>query len=95
MIVLGQLPHCSELVLDITLKLRKQAFAAARPAPLQSLLDCAGMSDRHLTRIGRLTAVCAENSDSNVLVMQPTDHGMRHDASDPLNRAGDWRIFVQ
>ena len=49
MIVLGQLPHCSELVLDITLKLRKQAFAAARPAPLQSLLDCAGMSDRHLT----------------------------------------------
>ena len=58
MIVLGQLPHCSELVLDITLKLRKQAFAAARPAPLQSLLDCAGMSDRHLTRIGRLTALC-------------------------------------
>ena len=39
--------------------------------------------------------VCAENSDSNVLVMQSTDHGMRHDASDPLNRAGDWRIFVQ
>ena len=58
MIVLGQLPHCSELVFDITLKLRKQAFAAARPAPLQSLLDCAGMSDRHLTRIGRLTALC-------------------------------------
>ena len=44
--------------MDITLKLRKQAFAAARPAPLQSLLDCAGMSDRHLTRIGRLTALC-------------------------------------
>jgi hypothetical protein len=29
-----------------------------RARRLQSLLDCAGMSDRHLTRIRRLTALC-------------------------------------
>jgi hypothetical protein len=28
-----------------------------------------------------------ENLDSDVLVMQFADQGMRHDASDPLNRA--------
>jgi hypothetical protein len=39
--------------------------------------------------------VCAENSDSNVLVMQPTDHGVRYDTSDPLNRPRDRRILVQ
>ena len=39
--------------------------------------------------------LCVPKFNSNVLVMQSTDHGMRHDASDPLNRAGDWRIFVQ
>jgi hypothetical protein len=32
-----------------------------------------------------LKAVCAENSESDVLVMQTADQGMRHDASDPLN----------
>ncbi len=36
----------------------------------------------------RTMAVCAENSDSDVLVMQTVDHGMGHDASDPLNWAG-------
>jgi hypothetical protein len=39
--------------------------------------------------------VCAENSDSNVLVMKPTDQGVRHDASDLLNRPRDRRILVQ
>ena len=39
--------------------------------------------------------VRTENSDSGVLVMKPTDQGMRHDATDPLNRARDRRIFVQ
>src|SRR5262245_14180452 len=39
--------------------------------------------------------VRTENSDSGVLVMKPPDQGMRHDATDPLNRARDRRIFVQ
>ena len=39
--------------------------------------------------------VCAENSDSDVLVMQRADQRMRHNASNPLNRARDWRILVQ
>jgi hypothetical protein len=41
------------------------------------------------------TCVCTENSDSHVLVMQSAQQRMRCDASDPLNRAREWRIFVQ
>jgi hypothetical protein len=40
-------------------------------------------------------AVCAENSDSDVLVIQTADHGMGHDASDPLNWAREWRMLGQ
>jgi hypothetical protein len=36
--------------------------------------------------------VYAENSDSDVLVMQSTDERMRYDASDPLNRTRNWCI---
>jgi hypothetical protein len=39
--------------------------------------------------------VCTENLDSDVLMMQSADHGVRRDASDLLNRAGDRRIVVQ
>jgi hypothetical protein len=39
--------------------------------------------------------VRAENLDPGVLVVQSANQGMRHDASDPLNRARDWRILVQ
>ncbi len=39
--------------------------------------------------------VRTENSDSGVLVMKPAHQGIRHDATDPLNRARDRRIFVQ
>ena len=35
-----------------------------------------------------------ENSDSGVLVMKPADQGMRHDATDPLNRARDSRWWT-
>jgi len=38
--------------------------------------------------------VCTENSDSNVLVMQPADQGIRYNASGLLNRARNWRILV-
>jgi ABC-type uncharacterized transport system substrate-binding protein len=43
----------------------------------------------------RALGVRTENSDSDVLMMQSADHGMRRDVSDPLNRAGGWRILVQ
>jgi hypothetical protein len=39
--------------------------------------------------------VRAENLDPGVLVMQSANEGMRHDASDPLNRARDRSILVQ
>jgi len=40
----------------------------------------------------RLLAVRAENLNPDVLVMQPANKGVRHDASDLLNRARDRRI---
>jgi hypothetical protein len=39
--------------------------------------------------------VRAENLNPDVLVMQPANHGVRHDASDLLNRARERRILVQ
>jgi hypothetical protein len=42
-----------------------------------------------------LVPVRAENLNPDVLEMPPADQGMRHDATDPLNRARDRRIFVQ
>jgi hypothetical protein len=60
-------------------------------------------------RIGRRTAarswppnavangspVCTENSDSDVLVVKPTDECMRRNTSDPLNRTRYRGILVQ
>ena len=42
-----------------------------------------------------LAPVCTENLDSDVLMMQPADQGMRHNSSDPLNWARDRRILSQ
>src|SRR5262249_43420319 len=39
--------------------------------------------------------VCTENSDSNILMMQPADQGVRNDATAPLNGTPEWRILVQ
>jgi len=39
--------------------------------------------------------VCTENLDSHVLMMQSTKNSMRPDATDPLNWARKWRVFVQ
>src|SRR5262249_54697705 len=39
--------------------------------------------------------VRAENLNPGVLVMQPANQDIRHDASDPLNRARDRCILVQ
>ena len=40
-------------------------------------------------------AVCTKNSDSHVAVMQSAKERMRRDATDSLNRARQWRIFVK
>src|SRR5258706_16339589 len=50
--------------------------------------------DRHDHLRGR-ARVCTENSDSHVVVMQSAEEWLRRDASDPLHRAREWRIFVQ
>jgi hypothetical protein len=42
-----------------------------------------------------MSPVRAENLDPDVLVMQPANQGVRHDASDLLNRARDRSILVQ
>ena len=39
--------------------------------------------------------VCAEKLDSNILVVQSTDHGMRHDMADLLDWARNGCIHVQ
>ena len=45
--------------------------------------------------VGSPTPVRAENLNPGLLAMQPANQGMRHDASDPLNRAKDRRTLVQ
>jgi hypothetical protein len=42
-----------------------------------------------------LPAVCTENLDSDVLVMQPANQSIRYNASNPLNWARDRRILFQ
>ena len=42
-----------------------------------------------------MVVVRAENLNPDVLVMQPANQGVRHDASDLLNRARERRILVQ
>jgi hypothetical protein len=39
--------------------------------------------------------VCTENLNPDVVVMKSAKDGVRFDASGPLNRARDRRIFVQ
>jgi hypothetical protein len=40
-----------------------------------------------LRSLSTLPPVCTEKSDSDVLMMQPADEGLRYDASDPLDRS--------
>ncbi len=44
---------------------------------------------------GHGTVVCTENSNSHVVVMQSAEERTRRDATDRLNRAREWRVFVQ
>jgi len=39
--------------------------------------------------------VCTENLNPNVMMMKSAKDGVRFDASGPLNRARDRRIFIQ
>jgi hypothetical protein len=52
-----------------------------------------GAQDRYTLQVPN--GVCAENLDSDVLVMQPANQGIRHNASDPLNWARDRCILGQ
>ena len=47
------------------------------------------------TRYGGLQAVCTENLNAGVIVMQSTEERMRVNDPRPLNRARDRRIFIQ
>jgi hypothetical protein len=64
-----------------------------RPAIQPNVGTIAAQLDEALGAV--VTGVCTEKLDSDVLVMKPPDQGMRHDATDPLNRSRDRRIFVQ
>ena len=65
-------------------------------APLHdNVTDIAAGGNRALVKGRRLTRVCTENSNSNVLVVQPTDERMRRNASGPLNGSGSRCILVQ
>ena len=44
---------------------------------------------------GQLKAVCTENLDPGIVVMESAEDGRRFDAPGRLNRARDWCIFVQ
>jgi hypothetical protein len=64
-------------------------------AVTNSALNAASEFPSRRIEISDSRTVCTEKLDSDVLVMKPADQGMRHDATDPLNRARDRRIFVQ
>jgi hypothetical protein len=68
---------------------KEQQFAKLRESREEGTREKGG------TETSPKRTVCTENLDSDVLVMKSTDQGMRHDASDPLNRARDRRIFGQ
>jgi hypothetical protein len=56
----------------------------------------ASLADREISSANRPeTLVRAENLNPDVFVMQPANQGVRHDASELLNRATDWSILVQ
>ena len=58
--------------------------------------DAAMSLDSRQTVLGPTSRpVRAENLNPDVLVMQPANQGVRHDASDLLNRARDRRILIQ
>jgi hypothetical protein len=39
--------------------------------------------------------LCTENLDSNILMTQSANQGLRDDVSDPLNRARDWLSLLK
>jgi hypothetical protein len=49
----------------------------------------------HFSNLCVHASVRAENLNPDVLVMQPANPGVRHDASDLLNRGRDRSILVQ
>jgi len=74
--------------------LRHQISIALRRNPPR--LRLRGVDRTLLVWMRRLWwGVCTENLNPHVMVMKSAKDGVRFDAPGRLNRARDWRIFVQ
>src|SRR5262249_45960825 len=77
-------------------ELLKLGFAVAQSTVAKYMGGGGGPSSQGWATFLRNHApVCTENSDSNILMMQPADQGVRNDATAPLNGTPEWRILVQ
>jgi hypothetical protein len=87
-------PHWVSLIDTIAMRrpsrLRSIFRSLSKPANLAG-----GIVRPHWNSLAHGKPVCTENSDSHVVVMQSAEERMRRDATDPLNRTREWRIFVQ
>src|SRR5258707_1866340 len=59
------------------------------------LADALARQRELLADLLQRVAVCTQNSDSHVVGMQSTEEWLGCDASDPLHRGREWRVFVQ
>jgi hypothetical protein len=68
---------------------------AAMSRDLQSIITQPWREMRKRVTGSPDTPVCTENLNPHVMVMKPAKDRVRIDASSSMNRARDWRIFVQ
>ena len=76
-------------------KIKSERNGGAAQTRLGWLQRPLSLSETYALKYWWCSPVCAENLDSDVLVMQPANQGIRHNASDPLNWARDRRILGQ
>ena len=89
---LYNIAHCNLFVIRALVALFKREPNTRDRAIIESAAR--NFSTRHCS-LRPIPPVRTEKLDSGVLVMKPANQGMRHDATDPLNRSRDRRIFVQ
>jgi hypothetical protein len=70
-------------------------FRADNLAAAQAEVAIYLRNDKFLEGILDVTLVCTENLNPGIVVMESAEDGERFDASGPLNRARNRRIFVQ
>ena len=81
---------------DSIKRLQEQLEARTREQARLQLAEAQRQASEALEqKTATLKVVRAENLDPDVLVMQPANQGVRHDASDLLNRARNGSILVQ